>query len=135
MCACTETDVRESANNCTLASGEGHGSCGETFHPFCAASPVSSSVEHYVTQWDWNILPFFLIIAEVEYAQPFVEHCYIDLVFGWILEVSEVCIGEIQWKQYSILGKCKLGFVVVQAVRWENCDYEQADHKKCKWDC
>jgi hypothetical protein len=45
MCACTETDVRESANDCTLASGEGHGSRGEMFHPFCAASPVSSSVE------------------------------------------------------------------------------------------
>jgi translation initiation factor IF-1 len=48
MCACTETDVRESASDCTLASGEGHGSRGETFHPFCAASPVSSSVEHPV---------------------------------------------------------------------------------------
>jgi hypothetical protein len=29
MCACTETDVRESANDCILASGEGHGSRGE----------------------------------------------------------------------------------------------------------
>jgi hypothetical protein len=25
MCACTETDVRESANDCIIASGEGHG--------------------------------------------------------------------------------------------------------------
>jgi hypothetical protein len=32
MCACTETDVRESAYDCTLASGEGHSSRGETFH-------------------------------------------------------------------------------------------------------
>jgi hypothetical protein len=30
MCARKETDVRESANDCTLAGGEGHGSCGET---------------------------------------------------------------------------------------------------------
>jgi hypothetical protein len=33
MCACKETDVRESANDSTLASGEGHGSCGEMCHP------------------------------------------------------------------------------------------------------
>jgi hypothetical protein len=45
MCACTETDVRESANDCILASGEGHGSRGETLHPICAARPVSSSSE------------------------------------------------------------------------------------------
>jgi hypothetical protein len=48
MCACTETDVRESANDCILASGEGHGSRGETFHAIYAANPVSSSVEHPV---------------------------------------------------------------------------------------
>jgi hypothetical protein len=48
MCACTETDVRESANHCTLASGEGHSSRGETFHPLYAASPVSSSAERTV---------------------------------------------------------------------------------------
>jgi hypothetical protein len=39
MCASTETDVRESASDCTLASGEGLGSRGETLHPICAASP------------------------------------------------------------------------------------------------
>jgi hypothetical protein len=50
MCACTETDVRESANDCTLASGEGHGSRGQTFHPICAVRPVSSSVEHSVPE-------------------------------------------------------------------------------------
>jgi hypothetical protein len=38
-----ETDVRESVNDCILASGEGHGSRGETLHPICAARPVSSS--------------------------------------------------------------------------------------------
>jgi hypothetical protein len=48
MCACTETDVRESANDCILASWEGHGSRGETFQPIYVASPVSSSVEHPV---------------------------------------------------------------------------------------
>jgi hypothetical protein len=48
MCACTETDVRESANDCTLASGEGLGSGGETLQPIYVASPVSSSVEHPV---------------------------------------------------------------------------------------
>jgi hypothetical protein len=40
--------MRESANDCTLASGEGHGSREETFHLIYAASPVSSSVEHSV---------------------------------------------------------------------------------------
>jgi hypothetical protein len=48
MCACTETDVRESANDCTLASGKGHSSRGETYHPLYAASPVSSSTERTV---------------------------------------------------------------------------------------
>jgi hypothetical protein len=33
MCASTEIDVRESASDCTLASGEGLGSGGETLHP------------------------------------------------------------------------------------------------------
>jgi hypothetical protein len=33
MCVSTETDVRESANDCILASGEGLGSGGETSHP------------------------------------------------------------------------------------------------------
>jgi hypothetical protein len=40
MCVCTETDVRESVNDCTLASGEGHSSRGETFHLLYAASSV-----------------------------------------------------------------------------------------------
>jgi hypothetical protein len=47
MYACTETDVRESANDCILASGEGHGR-GETLHPICAARSVSSSSERSV---------------------------------------------------------------------------------------
>jgi hypothetical protein len=38
MCASTETDVRECASDCTLASEEGLGSRGETLHPICAAS-------------------------------------------------------------------------------------------------
>jgi hypothetical protein len=48
MCACTETDVRKSANDCTLASREGHSSREETFHPIYDASPVSSSGERTV---------------------------------------------------------------------------------------
>jgi hypothetical protein len=43
-----ETDMRESANDCILASGEGDGSRGETFQPIYIASPISSSVEHPV---------------------------------------------------------------------------------------
>jgi hypothetical protein len=34
--------------HCTLASGEGHSTRGETFHPLYAACPVSSTVEHSV---------------------------------------------------------------------------------------
>jgi hypothetical protein len=48
MCACTETDVRESANDCTLDSGEGHSSRGETFQPLYATYPVYSSAERPV---------------------------------------------------------------------------------------
>jgi hypothetical protein len=48
MCACTETDMKESANDCILASGEGHSNRGETFHPLYAASVVSSSAERTV---------------------------------------------------------------------------------------
>jgi hypothetical protein len=44
MCACKETDVRESANDCTLASGEEHGSCEETCPPLYDKSPVSSLI-------------------------------------------------------------------------------------------
>jgi hypothetical protein len=39
MCASTETDVRESGNDCTLASGEGLGSGGETSHPMSLKRP------------------------------------------------------------------------------------------------
>jgi hypothetical protein len=48
MYACMETDVRESANDCILASEEGHGSRGEMLHPIYAARPVSSSSERSV---------------------------------------------------------------------------------------
>jgi hypothetical protein len=48
MCACEETDVRESPNNSTLADGEGHGSRGETFHPHYRENPVSSLAERGV---------------------------------------------------------------------------------------
>jgi hypothetical protein len=39
MCASTETDVRESASDCTLASGEGLGSGGETSHQMSLKRP------------------------------------------------------------------------------------------------
>jgi hypothetical protein len=57
MCACTETDVRESANDCTLARGEGHGSRGETLHPICAAKPVYSSAERSVVSEHVDLMP------------------------------------------------------------------------------
>jgi hypothetical protein len=44
MCACKETDVRESVNDCTLTSGKGHISCGETCHPFYDKKLISSFV-------------------------------------------------------------------------------------------
>jgi hypothetical protein len=52
MCAFTETDVRESANDCTLASEEGHCNLGETLHPICDARPMSSFAERTVQYCD-----------------------------------------------------------------------------------
>jgi hypothetical protein len=46
MCACKETDMRESPNNSTPTGGEGQGSRGETFHPIYSESPISSMAEH-----------------------------------------------------------------------------------------
>jgi hypothetical protein len=46
MCACKETDVRESLNVSIFAGGERHGSCGETCHPQYRKSLVSSVIEH-----------------------------------------------------------------------------------------
>jgi hypothetical protein len=60
MYACTETNVRELVNDCTLASGEGHGSCGRMFHPIYAASPVSSVAERSV-------------VVPVEYLHKLIE--------------------------------------------------------------
>jgi hypothetical protein len=48
MCACKETDVRESPNDSTPAGGEGQGSRGETFHPIYGESPVFSVAEHHL---------------------------------------------------------------------------------------
>jgi hypothetical protein len=50
MCACKETDVRESVNDCTLASGEGHGSCGGMFHVPYDENPIFSLVVHPVVK-------------------------------------------------------------------------------------
>jgi hypothetical protein len=48
MCASKEIDMRESARDCTLASGEGLSSGGETSHPMSLYKAVSSSREHTV---------------------------------------------------------------------------------------
>jgi hypothetical protein len=45
MCACKETDVRESPNDSTLTGGEGQGGRGKTCHLQYRGSPVSSVVE------------------------------------------------------------------------------------------
>jgi hypothetical protein len=39
MCESTETDLRESASDCTLASGEGLSGGGETSHPISLKRP------------------------------------------------------------------------------------------------
>jgi hypothetical protein len=46
MCACKETDMRESPNNSTLAGREGQGGHGETCHLQYRESPISSVIEH-----------------------------------------------------------------------------------------
>jgi hypothetical protein len=51
MCACKETDVRESQNDSTLAGGEGQGGREEMCHPQYRESPVSSMIEHTVLLW------------------------------------------------------------------------------------
>jgi hypothetical protein len=60
MCACTETDVRESAKDCTLASGEGHDSRGETSLPICVASPCSHPLNAL-----YNIVRNKLLLVEL----------------------------------------------------------------------
>jgi hypothetical protein len=48
MCACKETDVRESPNDTTFAGGEGEGSRGETRYATFEENPVSSLPERGV---------------------------------------------------------------------------------------
>jgi hypothetical protein len=55
MCACKETDVRESPNDSTLACGEGQGSRGETCYAKFDENPVSSLPERGVLNLDYNI--------------------------------------------------------------------------------
>jgi hypothetical protein len=71
-----ETDVRESANDCILASRERHGSRGETFQPIYVASPVSSSVElPAVYLWQnlllHNLYFHMCIEQKKQYISPF----------------------------------------------------------------
>jgi hypothetical protein len=63
MCAYTETDMGESANDYTLAGGEGHSSRGETFHPLYAARPVSSSAERTVCS---VLMVGFVVLTKVD---------------------------------------------------------------------
>jgi hypothetical protein len=53
MCACKETDLRESPNDSTLAGREGQGSSREMCHPIYRESCISSLPERGV--WDLNI--------------------------------------------------------------------------------
>jgi hypothetical protein len=48
MCACKETDVRESPNDSTFAGGERQGSHGETCYAVFDENPVSSLPERTV---------------------------------------------------------------------------------------
>jgi hypothetical protein len=50
MCACKETDVRESPNDSILPGGEGQGSRGETCHPQYRENPSYSMAEHPLHQ-------------------------------------------------------------------------------------
>jgi hypothetical protein len=49
MCACKETDMRESPNDSTFAGGEGQGSRGETRYATFEENSVSSLPERGVS--------------------------------------------------------------------------------------
>jgi hypothetical protein len=49
MCACKETDTRESPNDSTLAGGDGQGSRGETCYATFDENPISSLLERGVS--------------------------------------------------------------------------------------
>jgi hypothetical protein len=82
MCACKKIDVRESANDCTLASGEGHGSRGETFHSLCAASPVSSSAERTVLYNTCIIIDFGVPMKQVRLIKMCLNETYSKVSIG-----------------------------------------------------
>jgi hypothetical protein len=50
MCACKETDVKESPNDSTLAGGERQSSRGETWYATFDENPVSSLRERTVVE-------------------------------------------------------------------------------------
>jgi hypothetical protein len=56
MCACKETDMRESLNDSTLTGGEGHGSRGKMCHLHYRENPVSSLAERRVVSWTLSII-------------------------------------------------------------------------------
>jgi hypothetical protein len=55
MCACKESDVRESPNDGTLAGWEGQGGRGETCYTQYRESPVSSMIESIVYWYLLNL--------------------------------------------------------------------------------
>jgi hypothetical protein len=76
MCAYTETDVRESVKDCTLASGEGHGSREETLHPICAASPCPHLLNalYYMTSTNCKAPSFFPFLCYIIPSIHFPQH-------------------------------------------------------------
>jgi hypothetical protein len=65
MCACKETDVRESPNDSTLASRERQGSCGEMCYAMFDENPVSSLPECSVFPVLFNGCKFIKILGGV----------------------------------------------------------------------
>jgi hypothetical protein len=67
MCASTETDMRESASDCTLASGEGFNSGRETSHPMSLKRPCPhpGNALYHTYGMLFKILPFALYESPV----------------------------------------------------------------------
>jgi hypothetical protein len=89
MCACKETDVRESANDCTLASGEGHGSCEEMCYATFDENPISTLVVRTVLA---NLYPssYRPLVMDAEAVSEGVE--FKSIVMQLIEETEDCCI-------------------------------------------
>jgi hypothetical protein len=92
MCASTETDVRESASDCTLASGEGLGRGGETSHPMSlkmlCPHPVNALhfPEAVTDKYKWIMDPFHADSPK-NYDFSLEEGNYIDIISDTPLKV------------------------------------------------